>query len=114
MSTRSHPFVQLPLNKMMLPQGVLPTPPPSSNTPANPAAAPPDVRLLLGACFNSWQRGHFDRDCPTREKARKPAVLAKSEAVKTTAEEINELIAEKCSGVRFCVNFSLVHHVASQ
>ena len=105
--------MQLPLNKMVLPQGVLP-PPLSSNAPAKPAAAPPDVRLLLGAYFNCGQTGHFDRDCPTREKARKPAVLAKPEAVKTTSEDVVEFIAEKCSGVRFCVNFGLVDHVASQ
>ena len=42
--SRPHPFVPLPPNKLVVPQGVLP-PPPQNNAPANQAAAPPAVRL---------------------------------------------------------------------
>ena len=68
---------------------------------------PPAVRLPQGACFNCRQTGHFARDCPTRDQARKP------EAVKTTTEDVVECIAENCSGVRFRVISGLVDHVAS-
>ena len=81
---------------MILPQGALPSPPPS-NASANPEGAPPAARLPLGACFNSGQTGHFARDCPTRDQARKRAELPAPEAVKTTAEDIVESIAETCS-----------------
>ena len=72
MGSRSHPFAPLHPNKMVLPQGVFP-PPPDSNKPANPTAVPPAARLPLGASFNCCQTGHFARDCPTRDQARKPA-----------------------------------------
>ena len=98
---------------MILPQGVLPPPPPS-NAPAKPATEPPAARLPLGACFNCGQTGHIDRDCPTRDQARKPAAVPELEAVKITTEDVVECFAEKCSGVRFCVNCGLVDHMASQ
>ena len=80
MRSSPHPFVPLPPNKMVLPQRVLP--PPSSNAPADPAAAPPVVRVPLGACVNCCQIGHFARDCPTRDQARSPTVVPAPEAVK--------------------------------
>ena len=56
MRSKPHPFAQLPPNKMVLPQGVLP-PPPANNSPTNAAAAQPAARLPLGACFNCGQTG---------------------------------------------------------
>ena len=63
MRSEPHPLVPLPPNKMVLPQGVLPPPPPRS-APANPETAPPAARLPIGACFNCEQTGRFARDCP--------------------------------------------------
>ena len=94
---RPHPFVSLQPNKTVLPQGVLPPPPPR-NAPANPAAAPPAVRLPLGACFNCGKTGQFARDSPTLDLARKSPVLSEPENVKTTAEDVVECIAETSLG----------------
>ena len=63
----------------MLPQGLLPPPPPI-NALSNPAAAPPAVRLPLGAWFNCGQTDHSVRDCPTRDQARKTAALPEPKA----------------------------------
>ena len=98
---------------MVLPQGVFP-PPPASNAGAYPAAAPPAVRVPLGACFNCEQTGHLARDCSTRDKARKPTVYPEPETVETTAKDVVECIAENCYGTRSCVNCGMVDHVASQ
>ena len=95
MTTRIHPFIPLQRNKMVFPQGVL-SPLPPSNPPTDTAAAPPAVRILLGACFNCEQTGHIARDCSTSDQSRKPAVLLEPEAVKTTAEDVVECIAENC------------------
>ena len=56
--SRPHPSVPLQTNKMVLPQGVLPPPPPSI-APAIPTAAPSAVRAPLYASFNRVQTGHF-------------------------------------------------------
>ena len=86
MRSRPRSFVLLQPNKMVLPQGVLPPPPPS-NAPANPAAAPPAVRAPLGACSNCGQTGHFARNGPNRDQTCKRTALPEPEAVRTTIED---------------------------
>ena len=54
MRSRPHPFVPLPPNKMVMPQGVLPSPAPPSNVPAAPAVMVP-ARVPAGACFHCGQ-----------------------------------------------------------
>ena len=73
MRSRPHSSVLLQPNKMVLPQGVLPSPPPSKR-PADPAAAPSAVCAPLSACFNCGQTRHFARNCPNRDQAHRPTV----------------------------------------
>ena len=98
MRSRPHPFAPLPPNKMVLPQGVIP-PPPASNAPLNQAAAQPAARLNLGACFNCSQTGHFARDCPNRDEARKPLAALEPEGVKVTTEDVTDGVLEGYPGI---------------
>ena len=116
MRSRPHPFTPLQPNKMALPRGVF-SPPPAllSNVPVAPAAAIP-TRAPLGAWFNYGQNGHFARDCPTMDQARKPGGAQPhfEEAVKATTESYAECVAEQCTGVQYCVVCGTTDHVASQ
>ena len=110
MRSRPHPFAPLPPNKLVLPQGVMP-PPPASNAPSNQAAAPPAARLPAGACFNCSQTGHFARDCPTRDQARKPVADPEPEGVKVTAVDVTDGVLESYPGIHQCTHCGVFDHV---
>ena len=110
MRSRPHPFAPLPPNKMVLPQGVMP-PPPASNAPPNQAAAQPAARLPVGACFNCGQAGHFARDYPTRDQARKPVAAPEPEGAKVTAEDVTDGVLESYPGIHQCAHCGVYDHV---
>ena len=122
MRSRPHPFMpgKLVNPPPGLPQKVLPPPQiqkniqpaiPQPNTPSMKQIPLPPMRIPQGICFHCGLPGHFARQCPTKDQARKPQIFA---APDNQVNYCEEMLASDCTGQIFCVNCGMTEYSASQ
>ena len=125
---RSRPHLFMP-GKMVhpapcLPQNLLPpnlgqrdakqspgVPPGPASVKQAPIPQQPARVIPLGMYFNCGLAGHFARECPNRDQARKPVARAVPDDRVNFCE--ND-VASACSGPIFCVHCGMTEHSASQ